>query len=216
MDGREKVAERLKAARSLAGYSNRKDFCAHFGLSYDTLDGWERGKNPLTLKGARRIVESLKLVGIYCSEEWLMKGTGASPRPFQEIIPTLSLNPHESLNLFEQQLNLATELSTFTTLNKNSILTIIRDDSMLPFYEKGDYVGGIKLMGQEIEKAIHKRCIVEFSGTYIVVGQLKKLHTTYQVCPGNKQAGIAPTKEDSSLKILSVAPILWHRTFLPQ
>ena len=88
MGDRKQIATRLKAARSLAGYTNRRDFCAHFNIPYDTLDAWERGKNPLTLKGAKRIVESLRTKGIYCSEEWLRDGKGLSPRSLEE--PSLS------------------------------------------------------------------------------------------------------------------------------
>src|SRR5688572_4783461 len=138
MDSREKTAELLKAARSLAGYGNRRDFCSHFDISYDTLDAWERGKNPLTPKGAKRIVDILNSVGIYCSGDWLMKGEGLSPRPLKEILPEIGVDLSDSLNLFQKNITLSAEISTFTTLNKDSIITIIKDESMLPFYEKGD------------------------------------------------------------------------------
>lgn len=209
-----KRAERLKVARSFAGYGNRKDFCSHFDIPYDTLDAWERGKNPLTLKGAKRIVDALKSVGIYCSEDWLINGKGISPRPLTEMISEISIDSSNSLNLFEQNLNLATEISTFTTLNKNSIITIIKDETMLPFYEKGDYVGGIKLQREDIHKAINKRCIVEFLDGPITVGQLLKPNaSSYKVCALNQNATTERVIEEPSLKIVFVAPILWHRTF---
>ncbi len=215
MDSREKTAERLKVARSLAGYGNRKDFCTHFDLPYDTLDAWERGKNPLTLKGAKRIIDILKSVGVYCSENWLMKGEGLSPRPLKEFIPDIEIDLSDSLNLFEKNITLATEISTFTTLNKDSIITIIKDDSMLPFYEKGDYVGGVRLRGDDIINAINKKCIVEFLDGHITIGQLQKSNKSlsYKVCTLNKSASKKPKTEASSLEIVSAAPILWHRTF---
>jgi hypothetical protein len=215
MDSREKTAERLKVARSLAGYGNRRDFCSHFDIPYDTLDAWERGKNPLTLKGAKRVIDILKSVGIYCSVDWLMKGEGLSPRPLKEIIPDIEVDLSDSLNLFEKNITLATEISTFTTLNKDSIITIIRDESMLPFYEKGDYVGGVRLRGDDITNAINKKCIVEFLDERITVGQLQKSNNSlsYKVCPLNKSAAKKPKTETSSLEIVSAAPVLWHRTF---
>lgn len=213
MDGLKKVAERLKAARSLAGYNNRRDFCTHFGLPYDTIDAWERGKNPLTLKGAKRIIDSLKSVGIYCSEEWLIEGTGVSPRSFQEAFPMINLNPSESLSVFEEHLGLAAELSTFTTLNRNSILTLIRDDSMLPFYAEGDYVGGIRLPKGDQEEALHKRCIVEFPENSIAVGQFEKVNGNYRVSPLNKDAQTEIIEDVPPMNIVSVAPIVWHRIF---
>ena len=215
MDSREKTAERLKVARSLAGYGNRRDFCSHFDIPYDTLDAWERGKNPLTLKGAKRVIDILKSVGIYCSVDWLMKGEGLSPRPLKEIIPDIEVDLSDSLNLFEKNITLATEISTFTTLNKDSIITIIRDESMLPFYEKGDYVGGVRLRGDDIINAINKKCIVEFLDERITVGQLQKSNNSlsYKVSPLNKSAAKKPKTEESSLEIVSAAPVLWHRTF---
>jgi transcriptional regulator with XRE-family HTH domain len=215
MNDRKEVAERLKVARSLAGYGNRKNFCAQFDISYDTLDAWERGKNPLTSKGAKRIVEILKSAEIYCSEDWLMTGEGLSPRPLKEIIPEGLKGSSASLTLFEKNLTLVMEISTFTTLNKDSIITLIKDDTMLPFYEKGDHVGGTRIRGDDFKKAILRRCIVEFVGGEIAVGQLKKTSSSYEVYPVNKEASATPLVE-SSIKISSVAPIVWHRTFLPE
>jgi len=209
-----KIAERLKAARSLAGYGNRKDFCSQFDIPYDTLDAWERGKNPLTLKGAKRIVDALKSVGICCSEDWLMHGKGFFPRPLKEVIPHISIDSSNTLNLFEQYLNLAAEISTFITLNEDSIITIIKDETMLPFYEKGNYVGGLKLQRKDLRKAINKRCIIEFLDGQITVGQLLKLNaSSYKVRALNKNVDIEHVIEKPSLEIASVAPVLWHRTF---
>lgn len=232
MDSREKTGERIKVARSLTGYGNRKDFCAHFDIPYDTLDAWERGKNPLTPKGAKRITDILRSVGIYCSGDWLMKGEGLSPRPLKEILPEMGLSLFDSLNLFEKNMTLATEISTFTTLNKDSIITIMRDDSMLPFYEKGDYVGGIRLRGEDIFHALHKKCIVESLDGRIIIGQLQHSNNShshvYKVCSLNKSPTKKPngeelsfketslkedTLKESPLEIVSAAPILWHRTF---
>lgn len=215
IESREKTSDRLKVARSIAGYSNRKDFCSHFDISYDTLDAWERGKNPLTPKGAKRFIDILKSVGIYCSEEWLIKGEGLSPRPLKEIVPDVEIDLSNSLTLFEQNISLATEISTFTTLNKDSIITIIRDESMLPFYEKGDYVGGIRLRGDNIVHAINKRCIAEFSDEQLTVGQLQQSNDSdfYIVDVLNRNTHKNPERESVSSEIVSVAPILWHRTF---
>jgi hypothetical protein len=212
---KEKRAERLKAARSFAGYGNRKDFCSQFNIPYDTLDAWERGKNPLTLKGAKRIVDVLKSAGVYCSEEWLMEGQGISPRPLEEVNSSITINFSDSLTLFEKNINLATEISTFTTLNKNSIVTIVKDEAMLPFYKKGDYVGGVRLKGDDLSKAINKRCIVEFLDGQITVRHLQKANTPffYKVCALNKNVDEKLASEESFLEVASAAPILWHRTF---
>jgi len=218
MGDRKQIAVRLKAARSLAGYTNRRDFCAHFNIPYDTLDAWERGKNPLTLKGAKRIVESLRTKGIYCSEEWLRDGKGLSPRSLEE--PSLSqvsdllINPSASLSAFEKNMNLATEISTFITLNQGSTVTLVKDDDMLPFYKKGDYVGGIKVMGPDLHKALNKRCIVEFLDGETTVRQLQKLKSSsyYSLYTPHKKTKEHCVNKDLK-QIAFAAPILWHRSF---
>ncbi|MBS0272560.1 MAG: helix-turn-helix transcriptional regulator [Proteobacteria bacterium] len=209
-----KIAERLKAARSMAGYAERKAFGAKFDIPLATLEAWERGKNPLTLKGARRIVQALKSVGVYSSEEWLMTGKGFSPRPLEEISVEFELDSPHSLKTLEKNLKIAKELSTFTTLNDEAIVTIIRDDLMLPFYAEGDYVGGVKLPESAFHKALDRRCIVEFPNGQTTVRYVSKgkdfLH--YNISAINKNAKATPMTTEN-VKVASVAPIIWHRAF---
>jgi len=86
---------------------------------------------------------------------------------------------------------------------------------MLPFYEKGGYVGGVRLRGDDIINATNKKCIVEFLDGHITIGQLQKSNKSfsYKVCTLNKSAPKKPKTGESSLEIVSAAPILWHRTF---
>jgi hypothetical protein len=215
INSKENVIERIKASRSIAGYASRKEFCFKFGISYDTLDAWERGKNPLTLKGAKRIVEALKSVGVYCSEEWLMEGKGFSPRPMNEITSEINTNSFDSLSTLEKNLKLSTEIATFTTLNESSIVTLITDDSMLPFYKEGDYVGGIRLKGPEIEKAIDKKCIIELRGENTVVRQLQKeKNISHYILGVLNKSGLEQQKTVVRKNIISAAPVIWHRSFL--
>lgn len=209
-----KIAERLKAARSMAGYAERKAFGARFDIPLATLEAWERGKNPLTLKGARRIVQALKSVGVYSSEEWLMTGKGFSPRPIEEISVELDLDSPSALKTLEKNLKIAKELSTFTTLNDEAIVTIIRDDSMLPFYEEGHYVGGIKLPKSAFHEALDKRCIIEFQNGQTTVRYLSKGKNLshYNISAINKNTTTKLITAEN-VKIASVAPIIWHRAF---
>src|SRR3990167_671549 len=75
--------DRLRRARILAGIATRREFEIKYQISANTLQGWEQGKNPLSKKGAKRIIEALKTEGVICSLEWLMNGTGVPPRPFE-------------------------------------------------------------------------------------------------------------------------------------
>ncbi len=211
---RKKISQRIKAARSIAGYSERKTFCNRFGFPLATLEAWERGKNPLTLKGAKRLVDILREVGIYCSEEWLKDGEGISPRPFEEMSEENKVNPSKSFIALGKNLKIAREISTFITLHEGAVVTIIKDDAMLPFYEEGDYVGGIKCFGPSIKEAINKKCIVELSNGKMLVRQLYRGTDpgTYSICAINLNTKKVPLTEHT-VKIISAAPILWHRSF---
>jgi transcriptional regulator with XRE-family HTH domain len=214
MDARKKTAERIKAARSMAGFSERKAFCLKFDLPLATLEAWERGKNPLTLKGAKRIVEALKSVDIYCSEKWLMEGKGFSPRTLDEVSLELDLAAPNTLTSIEENLKIAKEISTFKTLNEGAIVTIVSDSGLSPFFEEGDYVGGVRYMGASIDKGLGKRCIVELKGGAMIVRLLiKGANGTYSLERTNKALKILPGAEEN-IAILSATPIIWHRSFL--
>ena len=74
--------ERLRRARILAGISTRREFEEKHQISANTLQGWEQGKNPLSQKGARRVINALKEEGLICTVEWLINGTGM-PSPIR-------------------------------------------------------------------------------------------------------------------------------------
>ena len=77
-DEKTTTARRVKMARTLAGIS-RKDLEDKYGISMHTLQSWELGRNSLTEKAASKLVEVFHSVGISCSIEWLLKGSGKSP-----------------------------------------------------------------------------------------------------------------------------------------
>lgn len=198
----------------MAGFSERKAFCLKFDLPLATLEAWERGKNPLTLKGAKRIVEALKSVNIYCSEKWLMEGKGFSPRTLDEVSLELDLTAPNTLSSIEENLKIAKEISTFKTLNEGAIVTIVSDSGLSPFFEEGDYVGGVRYAGASIDKGLGKRCIVELMGGAMLVRLLiKGANGTYSLERTNKAFKIPPGAEEN-IAILSAAPIIWHRSFI--
>lgn len=208
-----KISDRLKIARSLAGFSERKAFANHFGISNATLEAWERGVNPLTLKGARKIVEALRSVGMYCSEEWLQEGKGLSPRPLKELAEPYWDQSPNSFDKVEASLSIAREIALFTTSNEDALVTFVKDDAMLPFYQEGDYVGGIKLKGSSIHKALDKRCIIELPSKKLTVRQLQKSQDQdkYTLSAINPATKTTPTVL-YDVDILSASPIVWHRS----
>src|SRR3990167_7645884 len=125
--------DRLRRARILAGISTRREFENKYHISANTLQGWEQGKNPLSKKGAKRIIEALKVEGLMCTLEWLMYGKGLPPRPFEMINHPLSKTSDPSSAITEANMSeesaIYEELQTFRTHNRNPIIITVSDDT---------------------------------------------------------------------------------------
>lgn len=209
--------ERLKRARILAGIPTRREFEKKYQISANTLQGWEQGKNPLSKKGAKRIIEALKSEGLICSIEWLMDGQGMPPRPFEMLssddTATADLqNALTKINL-DEETAIYQELQTFKTHNPNPIIITVADDSMEPQFHSGDYVAGTRLcMPDEIARHLGQACIVELSDNTILP---RHIHpgtepNTYTLSCTNHHSKAAPLTL-FNVRIISAAPILWHR-----
>lgn len=209
--------ERLRRARILAGISTRREFEKKYRISANTLQGWEQGKNPLSKKGAKRIIEALKAEGLLCSMEWLMQGNGVPPRAFE--VNNNAITSGTDLESLFNQMNLKEEqaiyqeLQTFKEHNPNPIIITISDDAMMPQFHVGDYVGGVRLtQSSDIHAYSEQACIVELADHTILA---RYLHAntesdTYTLSCTNFQSKTAPLNILNT-KIISAAPILWHR-----
>ena len=209
--------DRLRRARILAGIATRREFEIKYQISANTLQGWEQGKNPLSKKGAKRIIEALKTEGVICSLEWLMNGTGVPPRPFEmnhnDITSESDLENFLShVNLQEEQA-IYQELQAFKSHNPNPIIITVSDDAMEPQFRAGDYVGGIRLnKAEDIAAHLGEPCIVELADHTILP---RYIHAdsesgTYTLSCTNFQSKAAPLNIFNA-RIISAAPILWHR-----
>jgi transcriptional regulator with XRE-family HTH domain len=207
--------DRLRRARILAGISTRREFEKKYQISANTLQGWEQGKNPLSKKGAKRIIEALKIEGLICSLEWLMSGAGVPPRPFEmthnTFAPADMENFFAQLSLHEEQA-IYQELQTFKTHNPNAIIITISDDTMEPQFHADDYVGGIRFSKPEdIAQYVGQACIVELADHTILPRYLHADETgNYTLSCTNFQSKNPPLNIFNA-RILSAAPILWHR-----
>jgi transcriptional regulator with XRE-family HTH domain len=209
--------DRLRRARILAGITTRREFEKKYQISANTLQGWEQGKNPLSKKGAKRIIEALKTEGVICSLEWLMNGTGVPPRPFEmnqaNMISNSDLeNLLTQINLQEEQA-IYQELQTFKSNNPNPIIITVSDDAMTPQFHPGDYIGGIRLnKAEDIAAHLGEPCIVELADHTILP---RYIHAdpesgTYTLSCTNHQSRTSPLNIFNA-RIISAAPILWHR-----
>jgi transcriptional regulator with XRE-family HTH domain len=208
-DQRTNAGRRLKTARGLAGIS-RKDLESKYGISMHTLQSWELGRNPLTEKGASKLVEIFHDTGVSCSARWLLEGSGKSPSLLaSEFIPYPAIDK-DIAPLFSQENTIQKEIDFFRTNNPNGTVIMVSDDTMKPTYSMGDFVGGIEYReGSDIEKCIGHDCIIEISeGTYF--RRLMKRKYGYALVCLNAETKV----EDPVIftkKLLAATPIIWHR-----
>lgn len=209
--------KRLKRARILAGLTTRREFEEKHRISANTLQGWEQGKNPLSEKGARRVVEALKQEGLLCTVEWLIQGRGMPPRSFDMVNAGMSeavrTDPSlADLNLREEE-NIYRETQLFKEQNPNSIVLTITDDAMEPYFSVGDYIGGVRVFDQDIEKFFGQMCIIEFENNLILPRLLQKgsREKTFTASCTNPKTSAPPPLNLYDVKVISAAPILWLR-----
>ncbi len=195
-------ASRLKGLRLQLGLS-RKKFQEATGLSSNTLQAWELGKNHITEKGAVKLSLALDQMGIVCSVEWLLTGRGIPPR---------TQHSSQTQDSFDEEAKILKEVAFFEANNESSIVLIVTDDSMLPFYSEGDYVAGCQYPADQADMFIGKNCIVTlYSGNILVRRLNKDVNGCYNLHSLNPDTQ-AENSYLKDCKIQRIAQIVWHRT----
>jgi len=208
--------ERLKRARILAGLTTRREFEQTYHISANTLQGWEQGKNPLSEKGARRVVEALKKQGLICSIEWLLYGSGMPPRPYEMLNAGLKNAMQQDDGVHHQNLKeeerIYQEIQYFKQHNPNAIILSIADDAMEPHFSVGDYIGGVQIQNEELNQYLNTLCILELENNLILPRYLQAgtQEGLYNCACTNSRTTATPLNL-FNVKIISAAPIVWHR-----
>lgn len=204
------IGNRIKSARMLCGL-NRTQFANSVGISIATLRAWEepsKNRKGLTHKGAARLVQAFIKHDIDCTEEWLMKGKGVGPKLITNSFKNV-LNSIDDQSWNEEEA-VFKDLNSFKENNLNAIVAIVNDNSMLPFYAYGDYVGGTKISGKKIMSLIGLNCIIETQDTIFIRKIAMKNDDSYTLVSLNQDSTvIIPVIND--IKIISAAEIIWHR-----
>lgn len=197
----EERGKRLRMLRVLSGLS-RQQFQTQLNVSISTLNIWENGKICLTKKGALRVINAVKEVGIICSEDWLMFGNGLAP---------YNSNNKSYNNLYTSDSSLPTEVEFFLKNNPNAIFTKIDDEFMLPIYHIGDIVAGIP--SEDINNAIGFVSIIR-TNDFSIVRRIEKIEKdNLYLAAFNKNTANDNFVSISINNIKSIAKILLHRSF---
>lgn len=207
--------ERGKRLRICRGYTglNIKEFCQKYDFNSITFGRWEKGnKVSLNEKNVDKVCHALLKEGIICTAAWLLEGVGPAPQErtgqhlFQERDLDKTSKALSALLIFS-------EMEVFQDNNENAITSVTDDLSMAPFYDLGDYVGGIKLDPSEYELADKKNCLIKLSGSNKIIlrnvqfSGSKIILTATNPNPPYSQPIIL--EEHSPPQI--IAPVVFHR-----
>ncbi len=202
------VGNRVKSARMLSGHS-RQSFAKASEISMATLRAWEDptpGRCGLTKKGAKRLVRALNGMGIFCTEEWLLAGSGPGPKIIHD---SFEPDPDEVVDWGEEE-SILKDIESFKKNNPDPIVAIVADGSMLPKFSYGDYVGGNKVYGDDIKSLIGTNCIVEITEKTLIRRVGDYIQDGYTLTAINQD----PSTVDAvivGVKLKSAAEIVWHR-----
>lgn len=197
--------ERLRRVRNLANLS-RKDICARCDININTYIRWEVGQyGGLTQKGAEKIIYFLSKEGVYSTVDWLMKGIGPAPH--------ISINQLAEENTTQIEDSFSKEIKFFLNVNSGSIIFEIKDDTMFPQFNIGDFVGGICKYENNILETIDLDCIVKLTTGEMLARNVRrgKISEKYTLVSLNINSKFndSPVLYDQSL--IYSAPIIWHR-----
>lgn len=206
------AAERGRRLRILRNMSDLTihEFAEKFGIGASTIKYWESGKNEgLSSKGAKRVIEAMSQQGVHCTFMWLLHGVGNMPHFID--VHYGSKNSDGSL---EEELAISNEINLFLKNTSNAVTLLVFDDAMDPLFNIGTSIGGNRLFGDDLNKAIGHNCIVETEEKQILCRKLAKGNELgfYNLCCTNPQSTVTPPNI-YNVKITSAAPItrVWKR-----
>ncbi|HTM64592.1 MAG TPA: S24/S26 family peptidase [Gammaproteobacteria bacterium] len=205
-------ADRLKRVRNLANLS-REDFCADGTINLTTLISWEVGRfGGLSRKGAASVVARIAKEGVFVAPEWLLYGTGAGPEVHFNKMSAVHDELNHDVDTLSENAKIMIELSVFRKLHKNAIDFIVDDDTMLPHYQPGDYVAGVKRFGDDIKSLIGHTCIVQTASGSIYFRNLLQgpRENSYNLIPANPQANANNTVV-YDVELECAATVVWNR-----
>lgn len=205
---------RIKYVRDKLLKLSRAEVFKKHGLSVDTLSAWESGKTQLTEKAIERCIKIFTAENLIVSREWLLTGEGLDPRFSFDLNRYIHTTTHDATAGRENDtLLLAKEIDFFRSLSPNSVTVLVPNDSMLPVYSRGDYVGGRFLFGKNILNCIGKDCIVKTRDDSIFVRRVVRNTQT----GGYNLVCLNPSCNDNTepvlfdVEISCAAPIIWYR-----
>lgn len=221
-------AERLKYVREIMRLS-RSYLEDKYHLSAATLKAWENGSSRLTEKGLRRCIDIYHQEGLLVTRDWLLTGSGLSPRVSLDmgkyLASELSYPRHNNPDMGVQQIKekeakayeidenkcILREAAFFKESYVNAIVLMVTNNDMEPVYQVGDYVGGKFRYGKDIDVAVKRDCIVRLKTGDLLLRRLFKNGGGHYNLACINPAPKSANPIMFNVEIECVAPVIWHR-----
>jgi HTH-type transcriptional regulator, cell division transcriptional repressor len=206
--------QRLKTLRHMCGLTIHQ-LAAKYGIGASTIKYWESARSEgLSEKGATKIIKAMQEEGIYCTYMWLMHGVGIHPQIYDVRYGASKKQASAMNSSLEEEIAISNEIALFLKEVPNAITLVVFDDAMEPIYSIGDTIGGGRLVGEDIAKAIGRDCIIETDKKEILCRRLSRGNSldTYNLSSINPQTTCYPPNI-YDVKVVSASPIIrvWKR-----
>src|SRR5690606_13957061 len=147
---------RFHTARVLTGLK-RDEFAQIHGLSRLSIKNWEAGLALPRHEGIVAAITALKESGVFASTEWLLYGNGNGPNYYHARIFE---NDRSKDTILAEQITLFKQAQRARGLEP--IVIAVKDDSMMPNFLKGDFLGGVVVSPESVKSSVanhlfHKR-----------------------------------------------------------
>jgi hypothetical protein len=159
------------------------------------MEAWEQGRNNVPDKILDILEKIFKSEGINITKNWILSGNIYEPINNSIKNPNISkihslYSVTKDINYLKGDLNYFSELKFFQETNKDSIVTMILDDALAPYFNKGDYVGGVAAISETMEKYIGKFCILKMPNSDIVTRKVVNFKNNQKatICSINPKA----------------------------
>ena len=208
---------RLSFTIKMTGLS-RKEFAHRVKIPINTLRSWEqpqRNGAGLKEKAADRVVHALFSCGVITTKSWLLLGIGPAPiltESAKKAFLSVTEDSEKMDAFISEEGAIFQEIELFKKLHKNSVIAIVPDDSMEPFYSAFDYVGGV-YRDDEFEKYIGRNCIIKIKdedAPFIGRFHYSKKESSATIYTINISPNAA-AHQYFNVKLLQIAEIVFHR-----
>lgn len=201
---------RLKYIRSILRVS-RSYMQEKYSLPEVTLKSWENGTTKLTQSGVQRCVEAYRNEGLIVSEDWVMEGIGLDPKSTVTVSHYFATPTKQEISFEDDELAMVRDANFFKESHPNTVVMLVSNDDMRPFYLPGDYIGGKMRYGDKIELSVNKDCIIYLkNGERYFRRLIKSISGNYNLtCLNPNETTAEPVL--FNVDIEGVAPVIWHR-----